>query len=178
MGVKFDFVDGIWLNYRTAMAKLAVYAGSFDPVTEGHLDIIARAAGLFDRLIVTVSNNFQKKATFSVEDRIRMLEESHSFPNVEVGSFSGLLVDYMRSVGAKVVLRGLRVVSDMDYEFQMAYMNQHLYTEVETVFMMPTEKYTYLSSSMVKEIAGLGGDLKGLVPSNVGKALKAKFKKK
>ena len=159
------------------MARLAVYAGSFDPATEGHLDIVRRAAAVFDELIVAVADNPQKKQAFPVEERKGFIRAGVQLPNVSVDGFSGLLVDYLRSKKSRIVIRGLRAVSDFEYEFQLASMNHHLYPELETVFMMPDERYTYLSSSMVKEVAALGGRLSGLVPSVVEAALQKKYLK-
>lgn len=160
------------------MTRIAVYPGSFDPVTRGHLDLVERACGLFDRVIVAVSNNLVKKHVFSLEERMRMIEDSlRHFPQVEVDTFSGLLVDYLKARKAHIILRGLRAVSDMDYEFQMASMNRRLYPEAETVFLMPDEQYTYLSSSAVREVAMMGGALDAFVPPPVLKRLRRKFKR-
>jgi pantetheine-phosphate adenylyltransferase len=160
------------------MMRLAVYPGSFDPVTRGHLDLIERACGLFDRVIVAVSNNAAKKHLFSLEERMRMIEESlRRSPQVEVDTFSGLLVDYLKSRKAHIILRGLRAVSDMDSEFQMASMNRRLYPKAETVFLMPEEKYTYLSSSTVREVALMGGALTPFVTPPVLKRLRSKFER-
>lgn len=157
----------------------AVYPGSFDPVTLGHLDLIERAARMFDSVVVAVSNNPSKKHTFSVDERIAMLENAvRSIPQAEVDTFSGLLVDYLKTRKATIVIRGLRVISDLDYEFQMASMNRHLYSKVETVFLMPEERYTYLSSSMVKEVGRMGSPLDAFVPPFVARKLKLKFKAK
>jgi pantetheine-phosphate adenylyltransferase len=158
------------------MGKIAVYPGSFDPVTNGHLDIVDRALNIFDRLIVAVLDNPLKNNVFSVREREDMLRASlKGRPRVEVDSFSGLLVDYMKRQGARTVIRGLRVVSDLDYEFQMASMNSRLYPRGETVFLMPDERYTYLSSSIVREVARMGGDVSGLVPPPVTRFLRKKF---
>ena len=159
------------------MGTTAVYPGSFDPVTLGHLDLIERACRMFDRVIVAVSNNSAKKHTFSVDERISMLEGSvRTIPQAEVDTFSGLLVDYARSQKAHIILRGLRAVSDLDYEFQMASMNRRLYPKSETVFLMPDEQYTYLSSSMVKEVARMGARLDGFVSPHVARKLRLKYK--
>ena len=156
------------------MAK-AIVPGSFDPVTNGHLDIIERSAALFERVTVAIAINSAKTPLFTVEERIEMIrEETRSFPNVEVDSFTGLLVDYAVSRQASVIVKGLRAVMDFEYELQMALMNRRQRPEVETVFMMTGTEYSYLSSSIVKEIARLGGSIEGLVPENVGQRLRRK----
>ena len=153
----------------------AVYPGSFDPVTNGHLDLIARGAKIFDHLIVAVARNFDKDPLFAVQERVEMLEAvTFEWKNVEVDVFSGLLMEYARSRGARVVLRGIRAVSDYEYELQMAMMNRKIEPEIETVFMMPGEAYSYISSRLVKELARLGGSVKGLVPQVVEERLRAK----
>lgn len=158
---------------------IAVYPGSFDPVTLGHLDLIERAARMFDGVIVAVSNNPAKKHTFSVDERIEMLESAmRGIPQAEVDTFSGLLVDYLKAKKASIIIRGLRVVSDLDYEFQMASMNRHLHPKAETVFLMPEERYTYLSSSMVKEVGRMGAPLDAFVPPFVARKLQLKFKRR
>ena len=158
------------------MSTLAVYPGSFDPVTHGHIDIARRASALFGRLIVAVSDNPQKRHAFPVEERVRLIRENlRGLRGVTVDSFSGLLVDFMRERRARTVIRGLRAVSDLEYEFQLASTNRGLYAELETVFMMPDEKYTYLSSSMVREVASLGGGLGRMVPPNVVAALRRRY---
>lgn len=155
------------------MKRLAIYPGSFDPVTNGHLDIIERGLHLFDRIIVAVSSNAQKKPYFSLEERISFLEDSlQKYSEIKVEHFSGLLVNYVKSRKAVAVIRGLRAVSDFEYEFQMALMNRRQHVHFETVFLMPDERYTYLSSSLVREVSRLGGDVKGLVPPPVEKALR------
>ena len=146
--------------------RIAVYPGSFDPVTNGHLDIIERGRPLFDEVVVAVLRNEGKQPLFSVDERIESIREMVD-DGVRVESFSGLLVDFMDRVGARAVVRGLRAVSDFEYEFQMALMNRRLNPRVETVFMMPREDYTYLSSRLVKEVFSLGGNLTGLVPEPV-----------
>jgi pantetheine-phosphate adenylyltransferase len=161
------------------MSRLAVYPGSFDPLTRGHLDIIHRASRIFDAVIVAVSNNPAKKHTFSVSERIDMVESSiRDVPNVDVDTFSGLLVDYLRVKKSKILIRGLRVVSDMDYEFQLASFNRRLFKEVETVFLMPDDQYTYLAASMVKEVARLGASVDSFVTTPVARQLKRRFKLK
>ena len=148
--------------------SVAVYPGSFDPCTNGHLDIINRSSKLFDKLIVGVLTNMSKSPTFTVEERIELLQSAVSaYPNVEVRSFSGLLVDFMREIDAKVVIKGIRAVSDFEYEFQMALTNKALYPELETLFLHTGQEYMFLSSSVVKEIARYGGSLKGLVPDEL-----------
>ena len=160
--------------------KIAIYPGSFDPVTNGHLDIIRRASGIFDKVIVAVSINHQKKPLFSVEERVeitkRVIAENTDIKNVEVDTFIGLLADYADRKGAGVIIKGLRAVSDFEYEFQMALMNKKLSNHIETLFMMTSQEYSYLSSSIVKEVGKLGGDLNGLVPESVIKELKLKLK--
>jgi len=157
----------------------AVYPGSFDPLTFGHLDIIERCVRLFDRVVVAILTNPAKEALFSVEERCDMIDKAvrKRFPNVEVDVFHGLLVDYAKEKDAQVIVRGIRAVTDYEYEFQMALMNRRLAPGIETVFMMPAEHYSYLSSRLVKEIAGLGGSVEGLVPPQVEKRLKKRFRK-
>ncbi|MEK7858443.1 MAG: pantetheine-phosphate adenylyltransferase [Elusimicrobiota bacterium] len=156
--------------------KTAVYPGSFDPLTKGHLDIIQRACRIFDHVIVAVSNNSAKKHTFSTAERISMVEQAlRDQPNADVDTFSGLLVDYLRAKKSRILIRGLRVVSDMDYEFQLASFNRRLYKEVETIFLMPDEQYTYFASSMVKEVARLGADTDAFVTPFVARKLRLKF---
>jgi pantetheine-phosphate adenylyltransferase len=147
---------------------VAIYPGSFDPSTNGHLDLIQRASALFDKLIVAILRNDEKQALFSVEERTEMLTEVvHGFPNVEVASFDGLLVDYARQCGATVILRGIRAVSDYEYELQMALMNRRLRPEIETVFLLAGEAYSFISSRLVKEVIRLGGNISGLVPPSI-----------
>jgi len=157
----------------------AIYPGSFDPLTYGHIDVIERSARLFDRVIVSILTNAQKAPLFSVDERTEIMREilKPRFPNVEVEVFHGLLVDYAAQKKAQVIVRGIRAVTDYEYEFQMALMNRRLKPEIETVFMMPAEKYSYLSSRLVKEIAELGGSVAGLVPETVEKRLKQRFQR-
>jgi pantetheine-phosphate adenylyltransferase len=154
---------------------VAIYPGSFDPVTNGHLDLIERGVKMFDRLVVAVLRNAEKDPLFSIAERLEMLREvTAAWPTVEVDVFEGLLVDYARRRGAGVILRGIRAISDYEYELQMALMNRKLEPALETVFMMPALSYGYLSSRLVREIAQLGGPLKGLVPPQVEARLRAK----
>ena len=156
--------------------RVAVYPGSFDPITNGHLDIIKRASRIYDKLIVGVLDNSSKKPMFSSEERKRMIDEAISdLPNVSCDVFSGLLVDFAKIKGANVIVKGLRTVSDFEYEFQMALLNKALNPEYETMFMMTDSKYSYISSSMVKEVAKYKGELDGLVPKNVITKLKDKI---
>jgi pantetheine-phosphate adenylyltransferase len=158
------------------MKVTAVYPGTFDPITNGHLDIIGRGVGLFDRIIVALLKNADKEPLFSLEERLEIVSSVvKRFPNVRVESFDGLLIDYARSVGAGAIVRGLRALSDFEYEFQMALMNRRLGPDLETVFMMPSEAYSYVSSRLVKEVVGLGGDVTGLVPQEVLDRLKARY---
>lgn len=156
--------------------KIAVYPGSFDPMTNGHLDLIRRGTALFDRIIVAVLENEEKKPLFSTEARIAMVRDAtRDLQSVQVDSFSGLLVNFMQRTHANVVVRGLRAVSDFEYEFQMALMNRELAAQVETIFMMPAVEYTYVSSRLVKEVCRLGGDVTRLVPPNVLVRLHERF---
>jgi pantetheine-phosphate adenylyltransferase len=156
-------------------ASLAVFPGSFDPITNGHVDIIRRGLSVFDRVTVAILINQEKKPLFTVDERVAIVREVWAGePRVQVDTFSGLLVDYASRVGASVIVRGLRAISDFEYEFQMALMNRRLKPHVETVFMMPAEKYSYLSSRLVKEVFQLGGDIEGLVPDVVIRHLRDK----
>lgn len=159
--------------------KRAIYPGTFDPVTNGHLDILTRASRLFDEIIVAVSKHSSKSTLFPLPERLNLLEQvirSHKFSSpIRIETFSGLLVKYARQRGVTTLVRGVRAISDFDYEFQMALMNRHQSAGIETVFLMPDEKYVYLSSSMVKEIARLGGDLAPFAPKQVAAALKKKL---
>src|ERR1039457_1766506 len=153
----------------------AIYPGSFDPVSFGHLDLIARGAMIFDQLIVAVAQNLEKEPLFAVKERIEMLESlTFEWKNVEVDTFDGLLVEFARNQGASVIMRGIRAVSDYEYELQMAMMNRKIEPDIETVFMLPAEAYSYISSRLVKEIARLGGPVKDLVPPLVVERLRAK----
>lgn len=155
--------------------QVIVYPGSFDPLTNGHLDLIQRASRLFDEVVVAVLRNEGKESLFPVDERMQMLREAVAdLPNVSVDSFHGLLVDYVRQRGARLVLRGIRAVSDYEYELQMALMNRKLDPDLETVFMLPAEAYSYLSSRLVKEVSSLGGDIRDLVPPKVEARLRAK----
>ena len=159
------------------METRAVYPGSFDPVTNGHIDLIQRSAALFDRVIVAILRNTEKIPLFTVEERTEMLEEAvRDLKNVSVTSFAGLLVDFALQIQASVIVRGIRAISDYEYELQMALMNRRLSNKVETVFMLPAESYSFLSSKLVKEIAQLGGSIRGFVPADVEKRLRDKFR--
>ena len=152
----------------TSTPVVGIYPGSFDPITNGHLDLIERASRLVDQLVVAILQNRRKQPLFSVEERIQMLlEVVNVYPNVEVASFDGLLVDYAASRSATVLLRGIRAISDYEYELQMALMNRRLRPELETVFLMSNEAYSFISSRLVKEVFGLGGSISGLVPPSV-----------
>jgi pantetheine-phosphate adenylyltransferase len=157
------------------MSTLAVYPGSFDPLTNGHVDIITRGARLFDRIIVSILVNAEKAPLFSIAERVEIAREVFKqHANVEVDTFDGLLVDYVERRKAQVIVRGLRAVSDFEFEFQMALMNQRLNPQIETVFMMPAEQYTYISSRLIKEVFALGGRVHGLVPELVEHRLREK----
>lgn len=154
----------------------AIYPGSFDPITNGHLDLIERGSRLVDKLIVAILKNEEKRVLFSIEERTEMLREAVGrFPNVEVASFNGLLVDFAAQSGAQVILRGIRAISDYEYELQMALMNRRLRPQIETVFLMSGEAYSFISSRLVKEVIGLGGNISGLVPPFVEQRLKERL---
>lgn len=156
--------------------RIAIYPGSFDPITNGHLDLIQRASRLYDRVVVGVLQNGGKNPVFTPEERVKMIEEvAGGIENVMVESFTGLLVDFAKAKGATVIIKGLRTVADFEYEFQMALLNKALNPEYETVFMMTDSKYSYISSSMVKELAGFKGDLTGLVPGKIINKIKEKY---
>jgi pantetheine-phosphate adenylyltransferase len=158
------------------MSTLAVYPGSFDPLTNGHVDIITRGARLFDRIVVAILVNAEKSPLFTMAERVEIAR--HVFrehQNVEIDTFEGLLVDYVERRGANVIVRGLRAISDFEFEFQMALMNQRLNGRIDTIFMMPAEQYTYISSRMIKEVFSLGGRVSGLVPDTVEERLRGKF---
>ena len=164
----------------TLSTSIAVYPGTFDPITNGHLDILERALRLFDRVIVTVASNVRKQPLFTADERIRFIRDAtpHAGSRLEFEKFDGLLVDFCRSRGATVIVRGLRAMADFEYEFQFAHMNRRLAPGVDTVFFMTDERNHYVSSSLVKEVAGLGGDVTGLVPAAVLAALAAKYARK
>jgi pantetheine-phosphate adenylyltransferase len=158
--------------------RIAIYPGSFDPITNGHLDLIQRGSRLFDRLIVSILRNAEKEPLFSAEERVEMLREvAEPYPNVVVDSFDGLLVDYAANHSATAILRGIRAISDYEYELQMALMNRRLRPEIETLFMMSNEAYSFISSRMVKEVFSLGGAISGLVPPPVEERMRERFSK-
>lgn len=161
------------------MKRRAVYPGTFDPVTNGHIDLIERSAALFDHVVVAILSNAEKTPLFTVKERVAMLESVvRRRRNVSVTTFGGLLIDFVERIGASVIVRGIRAISDYEYELQMALMNRRLSSKIETVFMMPAEAYSYLSSRLVKEISLLGGSVHGLVPSLVERKLAGKYREK
>jgi pantetheine-phosphate adenylyltransferase len=161
---------------RRPVGSLAVFPGSFDPITNGHLDIVDRGLAVFDRVRMAILMNPEKQPLFTVEERVAIIRAAYrGNPRVEVDTFSGLLVDYANRVGASVIIRGLRAISDFEYEFQMALMNRRLDPQIETVFMMPAESYSYVSSRLVKEVFQLGGRVTDLVPPVVEKRLREKY---
>jgi pantetheine-phosphate adenylyltransferase len=163
---------------RNNMKRVAVYPGTFDPITNGHIDLINRALEFVDELIIAILVNSEKKPLFSVRERIELIKQVlPENKRIRLEQFDGLLVDYATKVGAQMILRGLRAVSDFDYEFQMALMNRRLKAQIETVFLVPAEQYSYVSSRLVKEIANLGGAVTGLVPPIVEKKMKEKFQR-
>jgi len=158
--------------------RTGIYPGSFDPLTNGHLDLIQRAAKLFDRVIVAIAKNESKKPLFALDERLELVTRAiKSLPNVSADAFDGLLVSYAKRQGGQAIVRGLRAVSDFEFEFQLALMNRKLDEQIETIFMMPKDTYTFLSSRIVKEIAGLGGDVSSFVPPEVCAALARKLAK-
>lgn len=158
--------------------KVCIYPGSFDPITYGHIDIMERAAKIADKLIVAVLNNRDKKSLFTVEERLEMIKESvKNYDNIEIESFEGLLVDYAKKKNAKIVIRGLRAVTDFEYELQMAQTNRELYHELDTIFLLTNLKYSYLSSSAVKQVASYGGDVSKFVTGFVANKLRQKYNK-
>jgi len=160
------------------MKKIAIYPGTFDPITNGHIDLIKRGLRIFDEVIIAITTAQKKKPLFTIKERLEMIRIAvRNFKNVRVESFDGLLVEYARSKKGIAVIRGLRAVSDFEYELQMALMNRRLDLKVETVFMMPSEEYSFLTSTMIKEVASFGGSVKGLVPAVVEKALKERFRR-
>ena len=164
------------MRRKRSHSSLAVFPGSFDPITNGHLDIVDRGLAVFDRVRMAILLNAEKKPLFSVEERVAIIGKVYrGNPRVEVDTFSGLLVDYAQKVGASVIIRGLRAISDFEYEFQMALMNRRLNPLIETVFMMPAESYSYVSSRLVKEVFQLGGRVSDLVPPVVERRLREKY---
>jgi pantetheine-phosphate adenylyltransferase len=163
---------------RKPLLLTAIYPGSFDPITNGHLDLIQRGSRMFDRLIVSILRNDAKQPLFTVEERMEMLRDVLCvYSNVEIDSFGGLLVDHASARGATVLLRGIRAISDYEYELQMALMNRRLRPEIETIFMMANEAYSFISSRLVKQVFSLGGDIKGLVPPSVEARLNTRLAK-
>ncbi len=161
-----------------ARTRTAIYPGTFDPITNGHIDLVDRAAPLFERLVVGVAESPSKRPTMSMELRVQLAREALAkHPNVEVRGFDSLLAHFVREMGGGILLRGLRAVSDFEYEFQMASMNRHLIPEVETLFLTPAEQYGFISSSLVREISRLGGDVSGFVPAAVADALQAEWRR-
>ncbi len=166
------------ISHPATPRLIAVYPGTFDPITFGHLDIIRRAAPIFQKVLVTIAINSSKQPLFSIEERLDMMHHSlEGIAGVEVGKFGGLVVDYASQVGASVLIRGLRAISDFEYEFQIALMNRKQHSGVDTVFLMPDERYTYLSSSLIKEIARHNGSVDEFVPAYVAERLKEKLRK-
>lgn len=160
-----------------ASGRIAIYPGSFDPVTNGHLDVIERASRIYDNIIVAVANNTSKTSLFTIEQRLKLLKEvTKKYKNVAIDTFETLVINYARKKKANVLIRGLRMTSDFDYEFQIALTNRRLASDIETVFLMPSEHVSFLSSSLLKEVASLKGDISTLVPKPVEKALKEIFK--
>ena len=164
------------MNSKRRAGSLAVFPGSFDPITNGHLDIVDRALRVFDRVRMAILLNPDKQPLFTVDERLAIIRETYAGdPRVEADTFTGLLVDYAQRVGASVIVRGIRAISDFEYEFQMALMNRRLKPQIETVFMMPAESYSYVSSRLVKEVFQLGGRVRDLVPAVVERRLREKY---
>lgn len=164
------------MNEEKSQKRIAVYPGSFDPVTNGHLDMIKRGVRLFDEVIILVAYNPAKTSLFTVDERVAMIKEAlGDTPGVQVDSYSGLLVDYLKKTGANIILRGMRAVSDFEYEFQMALMNRRQARDIETVFLMSGFKWFYTGSQIIKQVASIGGTVKGLVPDNVHQRLLEKY---
>ena len=177
MGNQFQIDSAFGAGVDRKMKRIAIYPGSFDPITNGHLDIICRASKLYDRVIVGVLHNGGKSPVFTPEELVAMIKEvTADIHNVEVESFTGLLVEFAKAKDATVIIKGLRTVADFEYEFQMALLNKALNPEYETMFMMTDTKYSYISSSMVKELAGFKGDLTGLVPGGIINKIQEKYK--
>ena len=161
------------------MNKTAIYPGTFDPITNGHIDLVKRTLTIFDEVIIAVAPSRKKKPLFTVDERIVLIKQSiRNLKGARADAFSDLLVDYAKRLKSKAIIRGLRVVSDFEYELQMALMNRRLDADIETVFMMPSQDYTFLSSTLIRELASFGGSVRGLVPVAVEKALREKFRKK
>ncbi len=161
------------------MTSIAIYPGSFDPLTYGHIDLIKRAAKIFKKVIVAVTDNSSKSSFFTLKERLMLIKRvTADFENIEVDSFEGLSIDYVRSKGSYVIIRGVRMISDFEYEFQMALTNRRLSKNVETIFLMPNESYSYISSKLIKEAAALGADVSCFVPKLVAAAIKKKLSKK
>lgn len=159
--------------------RTAIYPGTFDPVTNGHLDVLFRASHIFDNIIIAVAENEEKLPLFTLEERLALIRDNISQnQNVQVTSFSGLLVDYAHEIGASAIVRGLRAVSDFEFEFQLTQMNRHLDAELETIFLMPNQEYFFTSSSLIKQVARFGGKIDYLVPANVANALRVKYGQK
>ncbi len=158
--------------------RFAIYPGTFDPITNGHLDLVDRGLRIFDEILIAVAPNPKKQPLFSLQDRLTLIKESvKDCQNVRIEPFDGLLVDYVKHKGGVAIIRGLRAISDFEYEMQMALMNRRLVTEIETVFMMPSEEFSFITSTIVKEVASFGGSVKGLVPEVVERALREKYRK-
>ena len=167
---------GSKMRKKETCEKLAVYPGSFDPLTNGHINIIERGLQIFETIVVAVANNTTKHTVFTARERVDIIKEVfHNRPNVKVVTFEGLLVDYCRKHGYRIILRGLRTVSDFEFEFQIAHANRQMFNEVDTIFMMTESEYSHLSSTIIKEIISLGGEGRGMVPAPVERELKKKF---